>query len=210
MNRDCLIETYSRYKDDLSYFKGYLLLATDGSKFEIPNTPQTREEFSVPSNTLTYTQPPRAQVSGLYDLLNGYMIDSSIGNIDVGERKLAIEHINNASQIVDLTQSILIYDRGYPSIEMFMTVMEENSNFIFRLPCNFYEKERNMMQTDDEIVKLHLTGARINKIENEELKEKMNKKTHLKLRIVNIELENGQTETLITNLSKKKRCVNKN
>jgi len=204
INRDCLIEAYSKNKEDFSYFKGYLLLATDGSKFEIPNTPQTREAFSVPSNTLVYTQPPRAQVSGLYDLLNGYMIDSSIGNIEIGERKLAIEHINNAKEIVDLTQAILIYDRGYPSIEMFMTVMEQNSNFIFRLPKKFYDKEREKMKSDDEIVKISLTGARTRDIENEQLKEKINKKTHLKLRIVNIELENGKTESLITNLSKKK------
>ena len=56
------------------------------------------------------------------------------------------------------------------------------------------------MKTDDEYVEIRLNATRTQNIKNKELKEKAKEITHLNLRIVNIPLETGEIETLITNL----------
>jgi hypothetical protein len=208
MNNDCLKDVYYLNKDYLETYKGYYLCAGDGSIFEIPNHKMTRKEFEINENTLNYTNPSRARASGLYDILNGYIIDSNLDTIHTGELPLMLNNIKNSSKILPSSQTISIFDRGYPSIELFLTIMEQNGKFICRLKTTSYKKEQESITSDDECVKINLNKNRTNKIKDPELKAKAEKKTHLKLRIVKIQLENGTTEILITNLPKK--LANKN
>ena len=59
------------------------------------------------------------------------------------------------------------------------------------------------MKTDDELVKIKLNTNRTQNIKNNDLKEKAKQIDFLNLRIVNIELETGETESLITNIPEK-------
>ena len=51
----------------------------------------------------------------------------------VNEIDLAIEHLNNLKQRLDITKVITIYDRGYPSIELMAKTIDLNSKFLIRL-----------------------------------------------------------------------------
>ena len=165
-----------------------------------PNTPITREEFEVELRSLKETESPKARVSVISDAKNEFIIDSIISPLHTGENSLAFENIENVSKIIKLEKAILVFDRLYASTELFLQLIEKNSKFIFRLKTKDYKKERKKMKTDDEYVEIRLNSSRTRNIKNKELKEKAEEITHLDLRIVNIPLETGEIETLITNI----------
>ena len=59
-----------------------------------------------------------ARVSGLYDVENGFMLDALIKDCNKGEKELAKENIENISKILDLQNCIIIFDGGYPGIDL--------------------------------------------------------------------------------------------
>lgn len=58
---------------------------------------------------------------------------------------------------------IIIFDRGYPSIEFVHFLEENNIKNLFRLSSNDYKKERELMIKMDESVRLIHTPARLEK-----------------------------------------------
>lgn len=149
---------------------------------------------------LKETESPKARVSVISDAKNEFIIDSVISPSHIGENSLAFQNIENVSKIMNLEKAIIVFDRAYASTELFLQLIEKNSKFIFRLKKSDYKKERKHMITPDESVEIKLNSSRTQNIKNKELKEKAEKITHLNLRILNIPLETGETETLITNL----------
>lgn len=193
----------------LKTYNGFFLIAGDGSNFEIPDFDAVREEFEVKNNSLVQRAPSNAKFSGLMDVLNGFILDGIIGNHNQAELPLMHQNLKNTEDIINPTSSILIFDRGYAALELFAHIIEMNCYFVVRLQDNFYKKERKQVQSNDEEIKLYLTGERLQKFKDPILKEKYSKKQYLKLRIVTIELEKenentGETEieieTLLTNL----------
>jgi hypothetical protein len=78
--------------------------------------------------------------------------------------------------------------------------LSKESYFIFKLKSDTYLKEKNMMKTDDEWVKINLNRNRKQNIKNEELKTMADKLGFLYLRIVNVPLKTRKIETLLTNI----------
>ena len=79
-------------------------------------------------------------------------------------------------------------------------IMEMHSYFVMRLRNNIYTEERDYMSSDDEMVRIKLDETRRKQFKSNYFRNKINIISALNLRIVNIELETGEVETLITNL----------
>lgn len=71
LNDGYLMDFYDSGEPEL--WNGYLLLAIDGSKAEVPNSKENREAFGNSGNHHC-DGPVRALVSGMYDILNGFSI----------------------------------------------------------------------------------------------------------------------------------------
>ena len=97
-------------------------------------------------------------------------------------------------------KSVFIFDRNYNAMELYARIIEMNSYFVVRLKDDFYKKERSKITSNDSSIQLELTSDRLKKFHNPELKEKYSQMWTIDLRIVTINLENGKTETLLTNL----------
>ena len=201
-NKQSIKDIYSTDVYDLEDFKEYRVFGIDGSQADIPNTPITKEEFEVDPIALKNPESPKTRISVLSDLKNDFIIDSIISPLKIGEERLAFENIENASEIIDMGKSIIIFDRYYASTELFMQLIEKNSKFIFRLKENYYKKERKKMKSDDEYVDIILNRARTANIKNQKIKEKAKQTDYLNLRIVNIEIKPEKIETLLTNIPK--------
>jgi len=52
-----LKDFYNDYKEEVKLFKGYILTATDGSDFEIPNTNITRVNYNSTKNNSSVARP---------------------------------------------------------------------------------------------------------------------------------------------------------
>lgn len=83
-------EIYSGNQWELEKFKGHYVFNVDGSQFDIPNTPITREEFEVELRALKETESPKARVSVISDAKNEFIIDSTIAPLHTSENSLAL------------------------------------------------------------------------------------------------------------------------
>ena len=193
------------YKTDnqtFKTFKGFRLCAGDGSDFEIPDFPETRAEFNI-INTPQYTKPAMCKFSSVQDVLNGFILDGIVDDYKAAELPLMHQHLQNVENMVIPEKTIWIFDRGYTAMELYARIMEMNSYFIVRLRKNSYKEERKNITEEDSPISLNITGNRLKKFHNPELKNIYSRKWTMDLRIVTITNNKGEKYSLLTNIPKK-------
>ena len=199
--KDYIIDFYENYPEEVKTYKGYYILAIDGSMVEIPNTEELREEFKTQKNSSGHRESARARVSGIYDIENEFMIDATIADCGQGEKSLAKANIEKAGKIIDLKKSIIIFDRGYPGIDLIWYLEKLGVKYIFRLQStNMYEKEKRSIATNDEWVNLKVDGDRLRKIEEETVRQELKEKKTIPVRMSKVTLDTGEIEYLLSNI----------
>ncbi|MBR3003070.1 MAG: IS4 family transposase [Clostridia bacterium] len=199
--KDYLLDFYSNYPEEVKTYKGFYVCAIDGSLFEIPNTKELREEYKTQKNSSGNRESARARVSGIYDVENGFMLDALIKDCENGEKELAKKNIENTSKILNLENCIIIFDRGYPGIDLIWYLEKLKIKYIFRLQTKMYEQEKASMKTNDEWIELKVARDRLRKISNKEIKEELKKQKTLKVRMSKVILDTGEIEYLLSNIS---------
>ena len=190
---------YNRNNHFFKEYKGFRLYGGDGSDFEIPDFEEVRRDFGI-KDTPKYRKPAMAKFSSIMDLLNGFILDGIIGNYKQAELPLMHKNIENIQDLITPEKSIFIFDRGYNAMELYANKMSMNSYFIVRLKDRNYIDDRYKITENDSEIQLEITKDRLKKFHNKTLKEKYSKIKHLNLRIITITLENGTTESLLTNI----------
>lgn len=201
LNREYLVDFY--HSEEVKLWNGYILLAIDGSKAEVPNSKENRERFGNSRNQHSERGQVRALVSGMYDVLNQFYLDIEIEHISVSETELAKRNLEHLKQFY-LNQPILVvFDRGYPSIEFVDFLEKEGIHYLFRLSCNDYIAERRQMKSLDEEVIIKHSYSRLKKIQKKypERYEQLKKKDGTAVRISRSDLPSGKELLLMTNLS---------
>lgn len=198
INDDLIREIYKR-PEELKTFKGFYLTADDGSIFDLPNYPTVREDFDIKYNNHSH-HTATARVSTMVDVLNEFIISSAISNRKYSEVKHAISHLEDAKDKIDLTKTITIYDRGYPSKDLILKTMDLNSYFIIRLKKDTFIEQRQNITTNDEIIEVPIDKDYLRRISDNEIKELAKKQDKIKIRIITIPLSSGEIETLATNV----------
>lgn len=169
------------YKQDYDTWHGYAVFAVDGSKIQLPDDEKLCTIFGTIGRGAT---SPTAQVSLLYDTLNDMIVSGEIEPLSVGERTLAIRHIDKLSGL-GIEKSLIIFDRGYPSFELIQYMEPIGIKYIMRLRTKFStEIDAMELGMHDHILKQN--GKSIN------------------IRIIKFLLPSGEIETLITNLTDKR------
>lgn len=179
--------------------KGYLILAVDGSSVNVPNTLQNVELYGNASHK---NAKPQAQlgISCLFDVLNKMIIDCTINKWKFSERNQALLHIDKCNSITGEKPRIVIFDRGYPSGEFFIDLMERNESFLIRIGATVFKKEQLAMTADDEYVNIMFDKFRLSPHKGTSTADKLAKTGSIQLRFVRFELDNGSMEYLATNL----------
>ena len=173
--RGLVKEEYSG-KHPLTTWNGYHLLGVDGSYLQLPRVEELRKEFGVRGGG----RCPMAGVSVLFDVLHGWALDPILTDSYMNEREQLIKHTDFLTRELPevAKKSILLLDRGYPSKELFGKLQETCFKFVARCKSGF-AKAVDEAPLGDSIVTL-TNGVSV--------------------RIVKFELENGNIETLATNL----------
>lgn len=179
--------------------KGYLILAVDGSSVNVPNTVQN---IALYGNASHKNVKPQAQagISCLFDVLNKMIIDCTINKWKFSERNQALLHIDKCSSITGEKPRIVIFDRGYPSGEFFIDLMERNESFLIRIGATVFKKEQLAMTADDEYISIMFDKSRLSPHKGTQTADKLAKTGSIQLRFVRFELDNGSMEYLATNL----------
>ena len=199
LNREYLTDFYASPEPVL--WHGFLVFAIDGSIAEIPNSVENHERFGKHSNQHTEGQA-RARISGMFDVFNDFFTDIQIGKISDGETGLAKQNILAFKEFMPGYPVLVIFDRGYPSLEFVNFLEEKNTHYLFRLSSNDYPKERSMMIGNDEQIELIYTYDRLRYIRatQPDTACRMKQKGSLRTRVLTSALPSGNELALMTDL----------
>lgn len=162
----------------LETWNGYHVFGIDGSTAILPNSLELINEFGTSKNA-SDTKVPCAGISILCDVLHDWIIDASINKHPQNERESAKKHITFLqNNMAHLEKKLILFDRGYPSPDMFKYLQERNINYLMRCQKSFIKSTDNAPLGDSVAVL----------------------KNGLAVRVFKFILDSGTEETLITNL----------
>jgi len=184
---------YHYYNNEVRKWKGYRLIAADGSNVSLVKTPLLEKYFGGQSNQHgTFVQ---AKTFYCYDVLNELVVRSQIAPFRTGELNIAYSLIDNLED-----DMLMIYDRNFCSYKMVALHLwqEKEIKFVIRarethkaitsfIKGGKISEEVLLKPTSGAIKALHESGYVVTK------------NTLLKVRLVRVEL-NGTVEVLMTNL----------
>ena len=159
----------------------YHIFAIDGSTQEVPSSASTFEEFGKLSDEknpdLFWSM---ALSSVLYDVMEDIIVDAAIEKQFFSERELSLRHM---SRLIDLgleTDSIVIFDRGYYSAEIYEEWYTAGCSVLMRL-----KRPNSLCELDGDDVVTCITAPN---------------GTEVPCRVLKYTLSTGETEYLATNV----------
>jgi len=191
--------------ESVKKFKNHLIISGDGSKCTLPYKKAMVGIFGGIKNKFNQITSVAVNSTTLYDSLNKFVIDLEIDKYDTSEKELMKRNMENLWDLDYLKNipRILVFDRGFPSMEFFMRLLEKNEKFLFRLKIISYKSEKSKMLTNDEFIEINVTENRANNLKDQKIIEELLKIGAFNLRVTKITLPNGEEEHLISNLDKK-------
>lgn len=192
--------------DDYQTYKGFRLLGVDGSIITLPNNDEMGKEFGFTNVVNQYKDKSKnivqARVSLLYDVLNSVVVDAVLTDTKTHEIKIAKnEHLQHVKK-----NDLIIFDRGYPSYEMFASITHTcKADYLIRIKTTTYKKHTAQLfdkdnDIDDIIVNLAPSTKEVKDIcEEEKLPET------IQVRFIKVILDNGDIEVLATSILNKEK-----
>jgi hypothetical protein len=184
---------YHYHGPTIKRWKGYRLVAADGSNISLINKPVLEEYFGGQSNQSgTFVQ---AKAFYCYDVLNELILHAKIAPYRFGELNMAYSSIDSFDE-----DMLMIYDRNFCNFKMVAlhTWQEREIKFVIRA-----KETQNIIRTfieggaQSEIVYLRTTPAAIEGLYKSGYI--VSNDTLLKVRLIRVELDHS-VEVLMTNL----------
>lgn len=153
-----------------------------------------------------------AQGSQLVDVNNGIVLHSLIYSCKTSEKDLAILHINKIidlkSKINNLANSIILFDRGYPSVFMICKLHYNKIEYLMRSGTGFLKLVNDVLLSGkkDEIIEINL--KKIPKHDREEILKEcpgLDLNKNILVRVIIVSLDTGEQEILLTSLLDQKK-----
>ena len=171
-------------------WRGFRLLAVDGSSLTLPNTRELQKEFGTVKNQ--YNTPiVQGRISVLYDVLNGFVIDGVLSPLSGSEKILALRHLDYSKK-----GDLIIYDRGYPSFEMIYEHRKRGIDFLFRVQSNFNNQVKAFILSKKQMQLIKIYPGKNTKLSEKEY----SKDDSILVRFNKVLLPDGTVEVLISSL----------
>ena len=192
-------ENYYQEHATVKRFKGHLLLAGDGSGINVPTTDENLARYG---DSKTHGDRSQAQLglSCLYDVLNRMILDSTINPGHYDQREQVLNHLKSNAELLSHWQSILILDRGYPGLSMFLDLQNLGQKFVVRLSATHFKQEQARMKTNDEWLNIPIDTYRIQHYRGTPYEQPLLLIQSFHFRFVKIQFSGETTEYLLTNL----------
>ncbi len=195
LNDDCIFHFYSNYH--VKKWNGFRLIAIDGSEVQLPKTKETIDMFGEYTSNFMNKTIVLARISKAYDVLNKLSIDAKLVKRKIGEHTLASQHLEFCGK-GDLT----LYDRGYPSFDLFRNTLISGSHFCARVAVSNWNIAKSLVESDEKEIISEIKPG-------DELKRKYKKQgiiaESIRCRFIRVELCSGEKEVLITSLLDKEK-----
>jgi Transposase DDE domain len=186
-------EFYTRYGTDneVVLWHGQRVLGVDGSYLNLPDTEETRREFSVQTNQYAGGEQVQALASVLYDLRNDIGLSAALGPKQA-EKKLLFETHLAVTQPGD----VLVGDRAYADYSVLATLVARGGHFVIRFPRQSFAAVNAfwVARAQERVVTLEVTSKARAYVAAHHLP------TTLQVRLLKIVLPSGEVEVLGTDL----------
>jgi len=192
-NRALQESYYKHKKESIKTFGPYQLQGVDGTTLHLMDLEEIRETFGYHRNQ--HRRISMARVVARVDVLNDLIIDGQLGPINKGEKEMAVVQLGEVSDNV-----ISIYDRNFASFAFIYEHVRRNLHFIIRCKLGHNQAVKDFVSSGKKsaVVSFQPTVGAIKYFEKEDVK--LSKQDDLKVRVVRVELNTGETEILITSL----------
>jgi hypothetical protein len=178
---------------DLKLWKGYRVIAGDGTTINLPVHKSTINHFGLFRDSKTGGKTVMANAAMLYDVLNNYVIASNISPFETGEKTI----ISNLITQTFLDKSIIVLDRHYSNFHILKLLLNNNLSFCVRLKTSKFSFSKQVLeQSEDDFI----TEWTPSEAERATCKKKQIDSQSIKVRITKIMLPSGEIEVLVTNL----------
>jgi len=154
-------------------YKSYMLIANDGSVFEVPQG--ALDTFGGQKSSKSENVTAQARAVCFNDVINRITIAAKMKPFCNGERQIFLEMLDSFR---DFGKTLMIFDRGFYSKELAEEMNKKGLFYIFRIKRNC-QKDIDGANETDQVISI---------------------KGGLKLRIINIILPTGEVEKLATNV----------
>ena len=185
-----LNEFYTDNAPAIKLWKGFRLLGVDGSRITLPITSELKAIYGETKNQ-SDTVLVQARCSVIYDVLNKYVLEGVLGPIKRGERDLALEHLAHCKD-----NDLIIYDRGYPSYDFINEHLKRGFDYLMRVKTGYSGLIKDFDKSGKKSLVVDLYPGKNVKLSNKEY----TKNSPIKVRLIRIELGQGQVEILMTSL----------
>ena len=185
-----LHEFYTDNEAAIKLWKGFRLLAVDGSRITLPITDELKKLYGKTKNQ-TNTVLVQARCSVIYDVLNNYVLDGALEALKRGERDLALTHLQHCKE-----NDLILYDRGYPSYDFINEHIKRDFDYLMRVKISFSGLVKDFEKNGKKSLVVEMYPGKNVKISGKEY----TRKTPIKVRLIRVELGKGQIEILMTSL----------
>ena len=123
-----LFDLFVKISDKDRLYKGYRLLAADGSDIQVPADPKYTDSYFPGANG----QAPYAllHLDAVYDLLQHTYIDAAVcGRRDWNEKGVLCNMVDRS----DIAKALVIADRGYESYNLMAHIQEKGWKYLIRI-----------------------------------------------------------------------------
>ncbi len=113
---------------------GYHIFAIDGSRIEVPNCKSNFDFFGEMYTVHDHNRKYSAGLASIvYDVMDDYIVHASLHKYLASERTAALDHMKNLEALDIYKDSIIVFDRGYYSENMFRYCTDNNHFCLMRL-----------------------------------------------------------------------------
>ena len=182
---------YSHYGDEVKRWRGYRLMAVDGSTAYLINKQEVIDYFGVQNNQSV------SVAMGRIILLYEINISSHLLPITCSEQ----EAVNELIPFYDF-DVLAIYDRGYPSFTSIYLHLahEQERKFVMRSRTGFNREVKDFMRSKDKCRVVHFKAGKKSVTDLAKHGYILTTSGNVEVRLIKVKLDTGVTEVLITNL----------
>jgi Transposase DDE domain len=199
LNRLVASGFYQLYGDDdpghtavpLRKWQGHRVLAVDGTRWNVPDTPQNREQFAVQTNQFDPQGCVQAHGSVLYDVLNDIGLCAVLDKPQA-EKEFIFVHYLEDTRVGD----VIVLDRGYADYAVMAFCKRHRREFVIRMTRSSLSAVNAFWASTarEQIIEVAVSRGQQRFVREQGLPEV------LRLRLVKVPLDNGEMEVLATSL----------
>lgn len=181
-------ELFYQSNDLVKTYKGYILLAEDGTTLELRPTMQALMQYGFIINQnvrdLFSATNAASRSSALYDVTNGLIVDFTMENINKGEIPMAVGHLLRMNSVFKGHKVIYLADRNYDSVEL-QTILESlGFNYCIRGKSNFFKHYVEKMPSNDEWITVDIDKMWQKRLKYDIARDRFSENPTFKVRVV--------------------------